>query len=182
MSKIGNQPISIPSGVKVTIHDQMVDVTGPKGSLSQTIPNKLEVAQVDDQLIVKRVNDDDKIKAFHGLVRMLLNNMTVGVTSGWSKQLELVGTGYRASTQGQNLSLSIGYSHPVIIQPPTGVSFKLDGQTKIMVEGIDKQVVSQVAAKIRAVRPPEPYKGKGIRYLDEKVRRKAGKAASGGTS
>ncbi len=181
MSKIGNQIIQIPSGVTVTIGDRVVEVKGPKGNLNQPIPANIAVSQEGEQLTVTRANDGDQAKAFHGLARMLIYNMVVGVTTGWNKQLELVGTGYRAANQGQDLSLSVGYSHPVVIQPPAGVSFKLDGQTKILVEGIDKQAVTQMAAKIRAVRPPEPYKGKGVRYVDEKIRCKPGKTAGGGT-
>ena len=180
MSKIGNQPILVPEGVEVTVSGVEVEVSGPKGKLTQGLLTGIEIVQADNKIQIIRKNDQSQTRAFHGLMRALLNNMVIGVTEGWKKKLELVGTGYRAALQGQSLSLSVGYSHPVVIEPVEGISFMLDGQTKIEAAGIDRQLVGQMAAKIRAARPPEPYKGKGIRYVGEKVRRKSGKAASSG--
>ena len=176
MSRIGKAPISIPSGVEVKVNGDTVEVKGPKGSLSQTIANTITVAVEDGTVTVERVNDERENRALHGLTRALLFNMVVGVTEGYSKELTAVGVGYRAALKGKNLELQVGFSHPVNIEAPDGITFEVPEQTKIIVIGIDKQVVGQVAANIRAVRPPEPYKGKGIRYVDEYVRRKAGKA------
>jgi large subunit ribosomal protein L6 len=180
MSKIGNQPVSIPEDVTVAVVDGRVIVKGPGGELSENLLTGLEVRIEDGQLLVLRKNETDRMKAFHGLLRSLIMNMVIGVTDGWSKNLEMVGTGYRAVLQGKNLSLSVGYSHPILIEAPEGIMFKVEGQNKLTVEGINRQLVGDVSAKIRAVRPPEPYKGKGIRYVGEKIRRKAGKAASSG--
>jgi len=176
MSRIGKAPISIPSGVEVKVNGDTVEVKGPKGSLSQTIANTITVAVEDGTVTVERVNDERENRALHGLTRALLFNMVVGVTEGYSKELTAVGVGYRAALKGKNLELQVGFSHPVNIEAPDGITFEVPEQTKIIVIGIDKQMVGQVAANIRAVRPPEPYKGKGIRYVDEYVRRKAGKA------
>jgi large subunit ribosomal protein L6 len=176
MSRIGKTPISIPSGVEVKVNGDTVEVKGPKGSLSQTINNTITVAVEDGTVTVDRVNDERENRALHGLTRALLFNMVVGVTEGYSKELTAVGVGYRAALKGKNLELQVGFSHPVNIEAPDGITFEVPEQTKIIVIGIDKQKVGQVAANIRSVRPPEPYKGKGIRYVDEYVRRKAGKA------
>lgn len=179
MSKIGKLPITIPDSVTVNLENNVIEIQGKLGKLSQTILNGIKVSHQDNELIVTRKNDKPQSKANHGLMRSLIQNMVIGVSEGWKKNLELIGTGYRAQLQGNNISLAIGYSHPVVINAPEQIKFTLDGQTKITVEGIDKQLVGQIAAKIRTVRPPEPYKGKGIRYQGEKIRRKAGKAASG---
>ena len=182
MSKIGNQLINIPEGVTVKVTEGQIQVSGPKGHLQQKNLPGIRVDQTNNQVQVTRESDNNQTKAFHGLIRSLINNMILGVTQSWSKNLELIGTGYRAKVEGKDLSLSLGYSHPIVINAPEGISFKLDGQSKVTVEGIDKQLVGQIAAQIRAARPPEPYKGKGVRYEDEKVRRKAGKAAAGTTA
>lgn len=179
MSKIGNLPISIPEGVTVNVGDGSVVVKGSKGELTENLVRGIKVEVKDNQVIVERKNDSDKFKSLHGLYRSLIQNMVQGVKEGWSKDLELVGTGYRASLQGKNLSLSVGYSHPIIIEAPEGIEFKVEGQNKVTVVGIDKQLVGEISAKVRAARPPEPYKGKGIKYEGEVIRRKAGKAASG---
>ncbi len=176
MSRIGNSPISLPSGVEVKTHGDTVEVKGPKGTLTQTIRPVISVAVDDGELKVSRANDERGSKALHGLTRALINNMVVGVTDGYSKELTAVGVGYRAALKGKTLELQVGFSHPVNIEVPDGITFDVPEPTKIIVSGIDKQQVGQVAANIRAVRPPEPYKGKGIRYVDEHVRRKAGKA------
>jgi len=176
MSRIGNSPISLPSGVEVKTHGDIVEVKGPKGTLTQAIRSVISVAVDDGELTVTRANDERASKALHGLTRSLINNMVVGVTDGYSKELTAVGVGYRAALKGQTLELQVGFSHPVNIEMPDGITFDVPEPTKIIVSGMDKQQVGQVAANIRAVRPPEPYKGKGIRYVDEHVRRKAGKA------
>lgn len=180
MSRIGKLPISLPAGVEVKKEDRRVTVTGPKGSLTLQLLPEVEVEVQDSNLVVKRKSDEKKAKAIHGLTRSLLNNMVIGVSSGWSKQLELVGVGYRASGGGDTLTLQVGYSHPVVIKAPAGIQFSVAENTKITVSGIDKELVGQVAASIRAVRPPEPYKGKGIRYLGEHIRLKPGKAGKAG--
>jgi large subunit ribosomal protein L6 len=176
MSRIGKTPIILPTGVEVKVSGDTVEVKGPKGSLSQTINNTITVAVNDGTVTVDRVNDERENRALHGLTRALLFNMVVGVTEGYSKELTAVGVGYRAALKGKNLELQVGFSHPVNIEAPDGITFEVPEPTKIIVIGIDKQKVGQLAANIRAVRPPEPYKGKGIRYTDEYVRRKAGKA------
>lgn len=180
MSRIGKAPIQVADGVKVEISGSKINVSGAKGKLELTLPDKLEAKREDKQIILARKNEDSSTKALHGLFRMLLNNMVVGVSVGFQKGLEINGVGYRASLAGKKLVLNIGYSHPVEIDPPAGISFELEGQTKVKVLGIDKQLVGQVAADIRAVREVEPYKGKGIKYVGEFVRRKAGKAAKAG--
>ena len=180
MSKIGRLSITIPQGVTVTNDGRQVTVTGPKGTLTQPLLPGITLEQAENQLMLSRANDERQTRAYHGLLRSLLNNFVTGVATGWEKNLELVGTGYRASLQGNNLNLSLGFSHPVIILAPTGIAFKVDNQTKITVSGFNKHLVGQISAKIRAMRPPEPYKGKGIRYEGEHIRRKAGKAASSG--
>lgn len=177
MSRIGNQPITVPSGVEITIgKNNDVTVKGPKGELSSSLSSRMTIAQEDGTLTVIRPNDARENKAMHGLTRSLLNNMVVGVTDGYTKRLEIHGVGYRAQLDGKNLVLNVGFSHQVRITPPEGITFSVEANTRVAVSGIDKQMVGEEAAKIRIVRPPEPYKGKGIRYAGEYVRRKAGKA------
>ena len=176
MSRVGKAPIPVPDGVKVSIEPGKVSVNGPKGSLEQDFDPEIEVVQEDGEIVVRRPNDRPEVRAKHGLVRALINNMVVGVTEGYSKTLEIQGVGYRASMEGAKLSLMLGFSHPVVVAPPEGIEFAVDGQTTIKVSGIDKQLVGQIAANVRAWRKPEPYKGKGIRYQGEYVRRKVGKA------
>ncbi|RLE14057.1 MAG: 50S ribosomal protein L6 [Actinobacteria bacterium] len=176
MSRIGNSPISLPPGVEVKVNGDTVVVKGPKGSLTQAINSSISVVVDDGTLSVSRQNDERENKALHGLTRALINNMVIGVTEGYSKELTAVGVGYRAALKGKTLELLVGFSHPVNIETPDGITLEVPEPTKIIVSGMDKQKVGQVAADIRAVRPPEPYKGKGIRYVDEYVRRKAGKA------
>lgn len=176
MSRIGTTPIDLPSGVEVKVSGDTVEVKGPKGSLTQAISPTISVNVDDGVITVGRVNDERENRALHGLTRALLYNMVVGVTEGYSKELTAVGVGYRAALKGNTLELQVGFSHPVLIEAPDGVTFEVPEPTKIIVSGIDKQKVGQIAADVRAVRPPEPYKGKGIRYTDEYVRRKAGKA------
>ncbi len=177
MSRIGNAPVLVPSGVDVTVADGTVTVKGPKGSLSRSIPGDITINQADGALTFERPDDERKNKALHGLTRSLVNNMVIGVTDGYSKQLEIVGVGYRAEAQGANaLRLNLGFSHPVTVQAPEGISFQVPVPTQVVVTGIDKEVVGQVAANIRSIRKPEPYKGKGVRYAGERVLRKAGKA------
>lgn len=176
MSRIGKLPVQIPAGVTITVEDgNAVTVKGPKGTLSQKLCPEMALEEENGVLTVKRPSDDKQHRALHGLTRSLLHNMVVGVTSGFEKHLEIVGVGYRAQVNGKALTLNVGYSHPVEIQPPEGISFETPAPTKIVVKGNDKQAVGQIAADIRAVRPPEPYKGKGIRYENETVRRKEGK-------
>lgn len=176
MSRIGYAPIELPGGVEVKVSGLEVEVKGPKGSLTRTVDPLLSV-NVDDGVVrVDRVDDERDSRARHGLTRALLSNMVVGVSEGYSKELNLVGVGYRAALKGTQLELQVGFSHPVLIDAVEGIDFEVPEPTRIIVSGIDKQRVGQIAADIRAVRPPEPYKGKGIRYVDERVRRKAGKA------
>ena len=178
MSRIGKEPISIPSDVQVSIEGRNVGVSGPKGSLDLDVPGEIEVRQEDDMILVERPNDDRKNKALHGLTRSLVNNMVIGVSEGFKKELEIVGVGYRAAENGSNgLELQLGFSHPVEVKAPEGITFEVPEPTRIIVSGINKEVVGQVAADIRSYRKPEPYKGKGIRYAGEHVARKAGKAA-----
>ena len=177
MSRIGKSPITVPSGVDVAISGSHVTVKGPKGSLERTVPSNITVRQDGDTLVVERPNDERQNRALHGLVRSLVNNMVVGVTTGFRKELEIVGVGYRATAQGPSaLQLALGFSHPVNVKAPEGITFEVPSPTRIVVNGIDKEAVGQVAADIRAWRKPEPYKGKGVRYLGEHVQRKAGKA------
>jgi large subunit ribosomal protein L6 len=176
MSRIGNNPIQIPSGVDVTIAGDKVTVKGSKGVLEAVVLPQVTVVQDAGQVTVSRKSEDPLSRSLHGLTRSLINNMVIGVTNGWTKNLELVGVGYRAQGGGEVLTLNVGYSHPVSVKAPSGVTFVVADNTKISVSGIDKQLVGQVAANIRAVRPPEVYKGKGVRYSGEYVRRKAGKA------
>ena len=176
MSRIGKAPIAVPSGVTVTLDGQFISVKGPKGELSRTYSELISVRQDGEELVVERSGDDRDSRAQHGLVRSLIQNMVTGVTQGFQKDLEIVGVGYRAQAKGQGLELSLGFSHPVVVDAPDGISFNVPAPTRIEVHGIDKQLVGQVAANIREWRKPEPYKGKGVRYADEHVRRKAGKA------
>lgn len=175
MSRIGRMPVPVPGGVTVSQTDGLLSVTGPKGRLSQPLPEVISVRQEGDTLLVERASDNRTDRALHGLTRTLINNMVVGVTQGFEKRLEIIGTGYRAQAAGAGLSISVGYSHPVVFSPPEGINLGMDGP-RVVVSGIDKQAVGEVAAQIRRIRPPEPYKGKGIRYMGETVRRKAGKA------
>jgi len=180
VSRIGKQPIALSSGVEVQIEGNTVRVKGPKGQLERQLNHELALRREDGQIIVSRPSDEKKHKALHGLTRTLLANMVTGVTQGFEKTLELFGVGYRATKQGNKLVLTVGYSHPVEIIPPEGLTIEVPQLTKIIVKGCDKEKVGALAAKIRAVREPEPYKGKGIRYEGERVRRKAGKAGGKG--
>ena len=175
MSRIGKAPITVPSGVEVSIAGRTVSVKGPKGNLSREIPGEIVVRKEENTLLVERPNDERTNRALHGLTRTLVSNMVVGVTDGFAKELEIVGVGYRAEAQGQNLRLALGFSHPVIVEVPAGISFEIPAQTRVIVKGIDKELVGQVAANIRSIRKPEPYKGKGVRYAGERILRKAGK-------
>jgi large subunit ribosomal protein L6 len=178
MSRIGKAPIPVPSGVDVTIADRHITVKGPKGTLERDIPGAITVRQDGDELVVERPNDERQNRALHGLVRSLVNNMVVGVHEEFVKELEIIGVGYRAAAQGTNkLDLALGFSHPVSVDAPEGISFETPAPNRIIVKGIDKEAVGQVAANIRKIRKPEPYKGKGVRYAGERVLRKAGKAA-----
>jgi large subunit ribosomal protein L6 len=177
MSRIGRAPIPIPDGVTVDITGQKVVVTGPKGELRHTVVEPIRVSQEDGQLVVTRPTDRGPHRALHGLSRSLVANMVQGVSAGFERQLEIVGVGYRAQLKGSSLEMAVGFSHPVTIEPPEGVSFEVPAPTQVIVRGIDKQAVGHVAAQIRSVRPPEPYKGKGVRYAGEAVRRKVGKRA-----
>jgi large subunit ribosomal protein L6 len=179
MSRIGRQPIDIPSGVEVTIEGSTVTVKGPKGTLSQTVSQEMLLAKEDGVLTVSRPSDERLHRSLHGLTRTLIANMVAGVTNGYEKRLEIVGVGYRAALKGSDLEMALGFSHPVVFPAPQGIEFEVPAPTRITIRGIDKQLVGQVAANIRKIRKPEPYKGKGIRYEGEFVRRKAGKAAKG---
>jgi large subunit ribosomal protein L6 len=176
MSRIGKQPITLPRGVEVRIEGSQVTVKGPKGELSQAIDPDLKVEQQDGQLVLSRPSDQPRHRSMHGLYRTLVANMVTGVSEGFSKTLEMQGVGYRAQMQGPTLVLNIGFSHPVEVSPPSNIEFEVDGTSKIIIKGMSKEQVGQVAADVRKIRPPEPYKGKGIRYAGEYVRRKAGKA------
>ena len=176
MSRIGKAPVEIPGGVNAEISGRSVKVTGPRGELTVPVGRGVEVRQVDGRLVLERASDAPEHKAMHGLTRSLIQNAVTGVTEGFSKTLQIAGVGYRAALQGRDVNLQVGYSHPVLVQPREGVEFEVPNATTIVVRGIDKQQVGQMAAEIRKVRPPEPYKGKGIRYSDEQIRRKVGKA------
>lgn len=176
MSRIGKLPIPVPGGVDVKVAGTKVTVKGSKGELTRQFSDRVTIEVADDRVVVNRVDDQRESRAHHGLVRALVNNMVTGVSEGYSKTLKIVGVGYRAAAQGQGVELQVGFSHPVQIDAVDGIGFEVPDQTTIVVSGIDKQLVGQVAANIRKVRPPEPYKGKGIRYVGEYVRRKAGKA------
>lgn len=175
MSRIGRAPIAVPTGVDIQLEGSLVRVKGPKGELSREISKDMIITLENGALRVSRPSDERNHKALHGLTRSLINNMVEGVTKGYTRNLELVGTGYRAAKSGSKLTLQVGYSHPVEFEPPTGIDFTVPAQNQIVVSGIDKEVVGQVAANVRSVRPPEPYLGKGIRYAGEKVVRKEGK-------
>jgi large subunit ribosomal protein L6 len=177
MSRIGKKPIEIPAGVSVSLDPGRVIVNGPLGELNQQVPQRMKLEQADGEIIVSRPTERGDDRALHGLTRSLIANMVEGVTKGFEKRLEIQGVGYRAALRGQSLELSVGFSHPVVIEPPAGITFEVATPTEILVKGIDKQQVGQTAAEVRAVRPPEPYKGKGIRYEGEYVRRKVGKRA-----
>ena len=178
MSRIGKAPIPVPSGVDVTIADRHISVKGPKGSLERDIPGEITVRQDGDVLVVERPNDERQNRALHGLPRTLIANMVIGVSTGFSKELEILGVGYRAAAQSPTkLELALGFSHPVFVEAPEGIQFEVPAPGRVIIKGIDKEAVGQVAANIRKIRKPEPYKGKGVRYLGEIVRRKAGKAA-----
>ncbi|MFC1996467.1 50S ribosomal protein L6 [Chloroflexota bacterium] len=177
MSRIGRMPVEVPQGVDVEIKGSHVRIEGPKGRLEHTFPAAMDISMEDGQIAVKRPSDERTHRALHGMTRALINNMVVGVSQGFEKVLEVNGVGYRAEMQDKNLILNVGYSHPVEVEPPEGIAFDVDTRTRqIKIQGYDKAVVGQVTADIRKVRPPEPYKGKGIKYLDERIRRKAGKA------
>ena len=180
MSRVGKTPIELPSGVEVSVANEVVSVKGPKGDLTETIDARITTTVDDGVVTLSRVDDERQTRALHGLSRALVNNMVVGVTQGYQKDLELVGVGYRAALKGNTLELQVGFSHPVTVEAPDGIEFEVPENTKVTVRGIDKQQVGQVAANVRAVRKPEPYKGKGIRYVGEHVRRKAGKAGVAG--
>ena len=177
MSRIGKAPIAIPTGVDISITDGEVAVKGPKGELRRTVPGAITVRVDEGQILVERPDDARENRALHGMFRSLVNNMVIGVTDGFRKELDIVGVGYRAAANGKDkLDMALGFSHPVVVQAPAGIEFVVPVPTKIEIHGIDKQLVGQVAADIRSLRKPEPYKGKGVRYTNERVRRKAGKA------
>jgi large subunit ribosomal protein L6 len=177
MSRIGRQPIPVPAGVSIAIDPGRVMVNGPLGELTQQVPTRMTIERRDDELVVTRPTDRGEDRALHGLTRSLVANMVEGVTKGFEKKLEIQGVGYRAALRGTSLELNVGYSHPVVIDAPQGITFEVPAPTQISVKGVDKQQVGEIAAEIRKVRPPEPYKGKGIRYEGEYVRRKVGKRA-----
>lgn len=176
MSRIGRMPIDIPGGVEVTVDGQAVTVKGPKGELFLTVASPIEVAIEENQVVVTRPDDERASRSLHGLTRTLIANNIVGVTQGYTKGLEVVGTGYRVQAKGESIEFALGFSHPVTVNPPAGITFTVEGNNKLTVSGIDKQAVGEVAANIRKIRKPEPYKGKGVRYAGEVVRRKAGKS------
>jgi large subunit ribosomal protein L6 len=177
MSRIGRKPIEVPAGVTVAISPGRVQVNGPMGELTQMVPARMQIEQADDVINVTRPTDRGEDRALHGLTRTLVANMVEGVTKGFEKRLEIQGVGYRAALRGTDLELAVGYSHPVVMKPRDGITFEVPAPTQVVVKGIDKQQVGQTAAEVRSVRPPEPYKGKGIRYEGEYVRRKVGKRA-----
>jgi len=176
MSRIGRQPVAIPSGVTVNVDGQTVTVKGPKGELTHTVVSPITVEQGESGLEVKRPNDERDSRSRHGLTRTLINNMVIGVTEGYEKKLEIHGTGYRVLAKGSNLEFALGYSHSITVEPPAGITFVVENQTRFSVQGIDKQLVGEVAANIRKLRKPDPYKAKGVRYAGEHIRRKVGKA------
>lgn len=175
MSRVGKAPIAIPSGVDVTIDDRSVEVKGPKGTLSLDLPDPITASVEDNQIVVTRPDDHRTNRSLHGLSRSLINNLVVGVTEGYKVNMEIFGVGYRVQAKGKDLEFSLGYSHPILIEAPEGITFAVDGNTKFSIEGIDKQQVGQIAANIRRLRKDDPYKGKGIRYAGEQIRRKVGK-------
>jgi large subunit ribosomal protein L6 len=175
MSRIGRLPIPVPSGVDVKVDGQVVTVKGPKGELKHTVARPIAVAQEDGTIKVDRPSDEGPVRALHGLTRSLINKMVIGVTQGYAKTMEIVGVGYRVQARGSNLEFSLGYSHPITVEPPEGITFRVERPTQFVIEGIDKQKVGEVAANIRKLRKPDPYKGKGVRYAGEVIRRKVGK-------
>ena len=178
MSRVGRNPITVPASVTVTVSDGVVTVKGPNGTMTRNVPDGITLAQQGDVLTVDRVNDETSYRSLHGLTRTLVANMVTGVTEGWTRELEIIGVGYRAAAGGPGvLDLALGFSHPVKFTAPEGVTFEVPAPTRVIIKGADKEVVGQVAASIRKLRKPEPYKGKGVRYLGERVMRKAGKAA-----
>jgi large subunit ribosomal protein L6 len=180
VSRIGRMPITIPNGVDVTIEGSQVLVKGPRGQIARSFPTEMTVQLENGQIVIRRPSDEQRVRALHGMTRALINNMVTGVFTGFQRVLEVNGVGYRAEISGKNLMLYVGYSHPVTVEPPSGISFESDARTRqIKILGYDKEMVGQVAANIRKIRPPEPYKGKGIKYLEETIRRKAGKAGKG---
>lgn len=176
MSRIGRMPVTIPTGVDITIEGQTVTVSGPKGELTHVVATPITVERTEATLEVKRPDDERQSRSLHGLTRTLISNMVLGVTEGYEKKLEIVGTGYRVVAKGSNLEFALGYSHPITVEPPQGISFTVETPTRFSVQGIDKQLVGEVAANIRKLRKPDPYKGKGVRYAGEHIRRKVGKA------
>jgi len=179
MSRIGNSPIALPDGVSLSRNGNVVEVKGPKGTLSERLPSEIDVDNSDGTVILKRPDDSKRVRALHGLSRALLNNMVTGVSTGFTKELEIIGVGYRAEAAGKKLKLLLGFSHPVEMDVPEGLKVAVEETTKIKIEGADKKLVGQFASDVRSLRPPEPYKGKGVRYSDEQVRRKVGKASVG---
>jgi large subunit ribosomal protein L6 len=178
MSRIGRTPITVPSGVTLDISQNQIGVTGPKGKLKRSVPSGIQINLEGDQLKINRESDTGRHRALHGLTRSLVSNMVTGVSQGFVKELEIIGVGYRVNVLAPNkIELALGFSHPVLVDAPEGVTFEAPNPTRLLVKGIDKELVGQIAANIRSIRPPEPYKGKGVRYLNEKVLRKAGKAA-----
>ncbi|HZN21794.1 MAG TPA: 50S ribosomal protein L6 [Gaiellaceae bacterium] len=177
MSRIGRKPIELPAGVLVAISHGRVQVNGPLGELSQVVPTRMQIEKTEEEIVVKRPTERGEDRALHGLTRTLIANMVEGVTKGFEKHLEIQGVGYRAQLKGSDLELAVGFSHPIVVKPRDGITFDVPTPTQVVVKGIDKQMVGQTAAEIRKVRPPEPYKGKGIRYVGEHVRRKVGKRA-----
>lgn len=176
MSRIGRLPIDIPDGVNVVIEGQRITVEGPKGNLELVVSEPIEVKVIEKQVVVSRPDDERQSRSLHGLTRSLIRNQIIGVTEGFQKSLQVVGTGYRVNSKGQAIELSLGFSHSITVEPPAGITISIEGNDKIHVSGIDKQAVGEAAANIRKLRKPEPYKGKGVRYVDEHIRRKAGKA------
>ncbi|MGL5850163.1 MAG: 50S ribosomal protein L6 [Phycicoccus sp.] len=176
MSRIGRLPVAVPTGVDVTVDGRTVRVKGPKGELSHVVAEPISVEQADGSVSVTRPDDERTSRSLHGLTRTLINNMVLGVTEGYEKKLEIHGTGYRVQARGSNLEFALGYSHSITVEPPVGISFAVENQTRFSVQGIDKQLVGEVAANIRKLRKPDPYKGKGVRYAGEQIRRKVGKA------
>ena len=176
MSRIGKMPIPVPAGVEVKIDGSNVSVKGPKGQLSLVVSSPIKVALEDNTLLVTRPDDERNSRSLHGLTRTLISNQIIGVTTGYSKSLDIVGTGYRVTAKGSDIEFALGYSHPILVKAPAGISFTVEGNNKVVVSGIDKQAVGEVAANLRKLRKPEPYKGKGVRYTGENVRRKAGKS------
>ncbi len=176
MSRIGRLPVAIPSGVELTIDGQTVTVKGPKGELAHTVTEPITVTHGEDGVEVDRPDDERESRSLHGLTRSLINNMVLGVTEGYQKKMEIHGTGYRVTAKGENLEFALGYSHPILVEPPLGIAFTVENPTRFSVQGIDKQLVGEVAANIRKLRRPDPYKGKGVRYEGEQIRRKVGKA------